>query len=91
MLSGVIDTSVIDRENGVPGLRRIPVLGYLFKSKGKMRTNTELLTFITPYLVSNYKDRNSILRQHTEHIQKYDELFKEIPELRVKVQDDRNP
>ena len=91
VLSGVIDTSVIDRENGVPGLRRIPVLGYLFKSKGKMRTNTELLTFITPYLVSNYKDRNSILRQHTEHIQKYDELFKEIPELRVKVQDDRNP
>ena len=33
---------------GVPGLQRIPGLGWLFRSKSINRKNTELLIFITP-------------------------------------------
>ena len=33
---------------GVPGLSKIPGLGWLFKNKSLNRKNTELLIFITP-------------------------------------------
>jgi len=39
------------KESGVPFLRRIPVLGYLFKSEKKVQENKDVLFFITPYLL----------------------------------------
>ena len=41
-------SSVVITEAGVPGLSKIPGLGWLFKSKSINRKNTELLIFITP-------------------------------------------
>jgi type IV pilus assembly protein PilQ len=38
-------------ETGVPGLKRIPGLGWLFKNKSMNRKNTELLIFITPRIL----------------------------------------
>jgi type IV pilus assembly protein PilQ len=39
------------KESGVPFLRRIPILGYLFKSEKKVQENKDVLFFITPYLL----------------------------------------
>lgn len=43
-----------DEENnvitGVPGLSKLPVLGYLFKGSQKRVTRRELLVFLTPYV-----------------------------------------
>jgi type II secretory pathway component GspD/PulD (secretin) len=83
VLSGVIDTSFQDTENGVPGLRHIPVLGHLFKSKGKRRANTELLTFITPYMVDGYEDRMKILQKQHERLGQFQEMLKDIPNLQI--------
>jgi type IV pilus assembly protein PilQ len=38
-------------ESGVPGLMKIPVLGWLFKTKAKEQQLDELLIFITPKIV----------------------------------------
>jgi len=38
-------------ESGIPLLRRIPILGYLFKSQKKVQENKDVLFFITPYLL----------------------------------------
>jgi type IV pilus assembly protein PilQ len=38
---------------GIPGLRRIPLLGWLFKSEGKSQVKRELLIFITPTILKN--------------------------------------
>jgi len=38
-------------ESGIPGLMKIPVLGWLFKSKSKSDDMEELLIFITPRIV----------------------------------------
>jgi len=51
VLSGVIDESWTDSEQGVPGLRRIPLLGRVFKNNRKIQTKTELITFITPWIL----------------------------------------
>jgi type II secretory pathway component GspD/PulD (secretin) len=39
------------KESGIPFLRRIPILGYLFKSEKKVQENKDVLFFITPYLL----------------------------------------
>lgn len=40
-------------EGGIPLLKDIPVAGYLFKNKGKNRSRTNLIIFITPYTISD--------------------------------------
>ena len=40
-----------DLDYGVPWLRNIPVLGYLFKGEAKSRKLQELLIFITPHIL----------------------------------------
>jgi len=44
------DTTTI---TGVPGLSRIPILGWLFKSKVKSKVKREILIFITPKIVQD--------------------------------------
>ncbi len=44
-----IDTNTLEK---VPGLGDVPVIGNLFKSRGRSSVKTELLVFITPRVVS---------------------------------------
>jgi type II secretory pathway component GspD/PulD (secretin) len=43
--------NTIDSEEGVPGLMKLPVLGWLFKTNKTAKTTTELLIFVTPRIV----------------------------------------
>ncbi len=38
-------------EKGIPGIRQLGVLGWLFKSQSKSDSKNELLIFITPRIV----------------------------------------
>ena len=68
VLSGILDTSESKGYRGVPGLSKIPLVGNLFKSKSNRYSKTELITFITPYILANQGDRNRILQEHKEQI-----------------------
>jgi type IV pilus assembly protein PilQ len=50
VIGGLIKDTMADAENGIPLLKDIPVLGWLFKNKTKNKSRTELLIFITPEL-----------------------------------------
>ncbi|MBW1754451.1 MAG: type IV pilus secretin PilQ [Deltaproteobacteria bacterium] len=52
IIAGIRKTRKDTGESGVPGLRRIPILGWLFKSKTKSDDLEELLIFITPRIVT---------------------------------------
>lgn len=39
------------QKSGVPGLSKIPIVGNLFKSKDRVRENTELIVFIKPSII----------------------------------------
>lgn len=52
VIGGLIKDKVIDSESGIPLLKDIPLLGWLFKNKRKSKDKTELLIFITPELQS---------------------------------------
>lgn len=51
VIGGIFRINDSVSETGVPGLKRIPGLGWLFKNKSINRKNTELLIFITPRIL----------------------------------------
>lgn len=53
ILGGVYTSNVANGSSGVPYLSKIPVLGFLFRSKTTSESNAELLLFITPRILRN--------------------------------------
>ncbi len=52
VIGGVFFLNEGESETGVPGLRKIPGLGWLFKQKNITKENKELLIFITPKIAN---------------------------------------
>lgn len=52
VLAGLIKDDIRQSLDGVPGLMQLPVLGALFKSREYQRAQTELVVFVTPYIVN---------------------------------------
>jgi type IV pilus assembly protein PilQ len=48
VIGGIIKESDTEDEAGIPVLKDIPGLGWLFKAKTRQKTKTELLIFLTP-------------------------------------------
>lgn len=51
MIAGLIDSSTRQTLDQVPGVRNVPILGALFRSRDFVNEETELVVIITPYLV----------------------------------------
>jgi type IV pilus assembly protein PilQ len=51
VIGGIIKKNEQDSVNGWPGLKDVPILGWLFKSASESDTSNELLIFITPRIV----------------------------------------
>ena len=50
-LAGLISESMRQNVDGFPGLKDLPVLGTLFRSRDFIKEETELVVIVTPYLV----------------------------------------
>ncbi len=48
VIGGLMQTVISDQESGVPGLRSLPVVGNLFKSKSKTEKKKELVILLKP-------------------------------------------
>ena len=51
VIGGILEKTDTKSEEGIPGFRRIPLLGWLFKSEIKELRDKELLIFLTPEIV----------------------------------------
>ncbi len=51
VIGGILKSTVVWSERGIPGLRRMGVLGWLFKFQSETDDKNELLIFITPRIV----------------------------------------
>ena len=51
MLAGLIRENTRQTINGTPGLRKLPVLGALFRSREFISNQTELVVLVTPHIV----------------------------------------
>jgi type IV pilus assembly protein PilQ len=52
VVGGVYQSDSSELESGVPWLRRVPVLGWLFKQKSINNEKSELLVFLTPRILN---------------------------------------
>jgi len=50
-IAGLLDNTVTENLNKIPGLANIPLLGKLFTSRSLSKNNTELLVIVTPEVV----------------------------------------
>jgi pilus assembly protein CpaC len=57
MLAGLIKDSVRQTISGTPGLKQLPVLGALFRSREFSSDQTELVVIVTPYLVGSVAEK----------------------------------
>jgi type IV pilus assembly protein PilQ len=53
VVGGIYEVEESNSDTGLPGLRKIPLLGWLFRSESKSQTKRELLIFITPSVLKN--------------------------------------
>ena len=50
-MAGMISSQTRKNVEGLPGIRDLPVLGTLFRSDDFIRSETEMVVIVTPYLV----------------------------------------
>jgi pilus assembly protein CpaC len=51
VMAGLIQESTKQNIDGLPGIKELPVLGQLFRSRDFQNSETELVVIVTPYLV----------------------------------------
>ncbi len=58
VLSGLTQTEKNETDNGVPFLKKIPVLGFLFKGKEKNSEQTDMVIYLVPHVVKWNPDKS---------------------------------
>jgi type IV pilus assembly protein PilQ len=66
-IGGLLKTDEEDAGRSVPGLNRIPLLGNLFRSKGKRTVQTEIIVFITAHAILDADDAAQTAKAIEEH------------------------
>ena len=78
VLGGLISERTIYNESKVPLLGDVPILGYLFKVRSKVKKRSNLLIMLTPYLVKDQLDLQEIRerkeRERNEFVRSFDNL-----------------
>ncbi len=57
MLAGLIKDTTRQLVDGTPGLKKLPILGALFRSRDYINNQTELVVIVTPYLVGSVAEK----------------------------------
>nr|WP_294510802.1 type II secretion system secretin GspD [uncultured Bilophila sp.] len=63
VIGGLLDDQKTYNQSEVPGLGNIPLLGWLFKSRKKDSTQTNLFIFITPKVIRNAGDSAELTKE----------------------------
>lgn len=69
VLGGLIRENKAQDSQGVPGLRHVPVLGWLFGNSGTNVRRTELVVLITPTAVTNQQDARAVTQEYRQKLQ----------------------
>lgn len=70
VISGMLQAEDSKAIGKVPGLGSIPIIGELFKSRNFQQKTTELVIFVTPYLVDPDSKRNNDMLEYGKQLSK---------------------
>jgi pilus assembly protein CpaC len=60
IMAGLIQDSIKQHINGTPGLKSLPILGALFRSRDFQADETELVVIVTPYVVNPVNEKQLV-------------------------------
>ena len=72
ILSGFMGDRETKASTGIPGLMRIPILGYLFRSEQGQESMTRSVLFITPTVITHASQEST--RRIEEALKSYDKF-----------------
>jgi general secretion pathway protein D len=75
VIGGLMREKIDVGETKVPILGDIPVLGWLFRTRRQQKTKTNLLLFITPYVIEDRQDFKEIYERKVEERREFVETF----------------
>ncbi len=75
VLGGLIKNNQNFSDSGIPFLKDIPGLGFLFKSSSRENNKTELVLILTPHVINNRRDVDLITREFARKVERIKETF----------------
>jgi len=82
VIGGLIQERDVYNVSKVPLLGDIPILGYLFKFSTKAKKKTNLLILLTPYIVKDQLDLQSIRERKVREREEFVESFATLNEMK---------
>ncbi|NDY42572.1 type II secretion system secretin GspD [Dissulfurirhabdus thermomarina] len=75
VIGGLMQTQKTRTTVGIPILKDIPLLGYLFGRKGYVTEKTELLIAITPHVIRSREEADSLTREFARRVRSLKRLL----------------
>lgn len=75
VIGGMTQERTIDSVNKVPVLGDVPILGHLFRQQSRKKLRTNLLLFLTPYIIRDQSDFQRIFQRKLQERQQFVERF----------------
>jgi len=91
LIGGIIDDQLNRTRRGVPYLMDLPLLGRLFRVDSENVDRTELIILITPHVVRNRQEANSVTEEFEARIQGLKGMLDRVQRPKVRVQTPDNP
>src|SRR5208283_5219584 len=76
VIGGLISNNVTSSTSAVPLLGEIPLLGWLFKTKTTSVDKTNLMIFITPYIIKNEVDAEEMTSRKSNSEEKFRQEYR---------------
>ncbi len=80
-LGGLIEEEVSDRRSKVPGLGRLPVLGFFFRRQETARTRRELVVMVRPYIFNTPTESAAVSHDLLQQLSVHPNVFNGEPSL----------
>ncbi|RME13299.1 MAG: type II secretion system protein GspD, partial [Aquificota bacterium] len=64
IIGGLVSTRSINSQEGVPGLKDVPLFGRLFRRDSQTEDKVSLFIFLTPYVVESPEELSKITEEH---------------------------
>lgn len=75
VIGGIMQDRTIESVSKIPVLGDIPLLGHLFRETQTRKVKTNLLLFLTPYIIRDQSDFQNIFRRKMQERQQFVEQF----------------
>lgn len=92
VLGGIMQDRTIESVTKVPVLGDIPIIGNFFRETSRKKTKTNLLLFLTPYIIRGPEDFRIIFERKMKERQQFvEQFYGQVPGYDVAVDFSRKP